>query len=462
MATLPLLTVGPNAILSLVGLAHGPDKTVATPAEDWRKATVDVVIPALNEERNIVLCLASLAMQTLKPAHIILVDDGSHDRTIAFAQAFCDVNGIELVAIQRKAPIGKTPTIKRQAREFEADVEFVLDSDTVLESENYIERTVQELYQAVGIASACGTILPLRTRDRRALAATPAVQKFLAQTPDAPLIPGGSALLRLRQGITNLYRESLYLYLQRFVYVGQMVFFGTIISPVGCAVAYRRKYVKDLFDHYEPTLGDDLTNSEDIFIGFAFLNEGYRNIQLTDVYARSQEPEAKRLPHQLYMWSSAFLQSCFYFDKLVVSPFKTRKRMRHLRESAQRDGAAIVEKRKIQEPYRQAFGREQTALYGRPVGWTILLALVEKVGFPVVLLTLVLSGWWTGLAYTVGAEILLSLIALMIVAPNRRLAHLGMGILIQPFRYISTLLDLVTTLRFAVDLWIKRSHVWRK
>ena len=72
------------------------------------------------------------------------------------------MNGVELTAIQRRKPIGKTPTIKRQAREFDSDVEFILDADTVLESDNYIERTVQELYQAVGIASAFGTILPQR------------------------------------------------------------------------------------------------------------------------------------------------------------------------------------------------------------------------------------------------------------------------------------------------------------
>src|SRR5262249_6036720 len=96
----------------------------------------------------------------------------------------------------------------------------------------------------------------------------------------------------------------------------------------GCAVAYRRKYVRALFDYVEPIHGDDLTNSEDIFIGFAMVNEGYRNIQLTDVYARTVEPEVQRLPRQIYLWSSAFLQSCYYFDPLLRSPFKAFKRWR--------------------------------------------------------------------------------------------------------------------------------------
>lgn len=310
MATYPYFVVSPSTVLSLIGVLRGPDQTRPTPAEDWRKATVDVVIPAFNEAENIVLCLASVLRQTLKPRRIILIDDGSTDATVERAKAFCSMHGAELTAIKRRKPIGKTPTIKRQAREFDSDVEFVLDADTVLQSDNYIERTVQELYQAVGIASAFGTILPQRRRDRERSREHATVRAFEANHPTMRAVEHDGALRNLRRGVTNLYRETLYLFLQRFVYRGQLAFFGTTSNPVGCAVAYRRKYVKALFDHISPILGDDLTNSEDIFIGFAMLNEGYRNIQLTDIYARTEEPEAQRLPRQIYLWSSSFLQSC--------------------------------------------------------------------------------------------------------------------------------------------------------
>ena len=327
---------------------EGPDRTAATPNEDWRQARVDVVIPAFNEAQTIVLCLAGLLRQTLRPRRMILVDDGSTDGTIVSARAFCEQNGLELIAIQRRKPIGKTPTIKRQAREFDSDVEFILDGDTVLESPNYIERTVQELYQGVGIASACGTVLPLRRRDRRAIAADAAVQRFAANVPLPQPLRDEATMPMLLRGVTNLYREVLYLFLQRFVYRGQMVFFGTITNPVGCAVAYRRKYVEALFDHVGPMLGDDLTNSEDIFIGMAMLNEGYRNIQLTDVYARTVEPPCTRLPRQVYLWSSSFLQSCFYYDDLLRSPLRALKRWRQRRQGppsgsrvAARDSAAV-------------------------------------------------------------------------------------------------------------------------
>lgn len=460
MAFAPYFILSPNTIMSIAGLLHGPDKTVPTPAEDWRKATVDVVIPALNEQKNIALCLASVARQTMRARRIILIDDGSTDNTTNYAKIFSELNGIDLLVIQRKAPIGKTPTIKRQAREFDSDVEFILDADTILESDNYIERTVQELYQAIGIASACGTILPLRDKDRKLTAQTPSVQKFFAAVKEASVYTPNS-FTRLQRSITNLYRDVLYMFLQRFIYHGQMVFFGTMTNPVGCAVAYRRKYVKDLFDKYEPILGDDLTNSEDIFIGFALLDKGYRNIQLTDVYARSEEPQANHLPQQVYMWSSSFLQSCYYFDSLLRSPFKSLKRLRK-RWKERKMIEKIKEKRKIQEPYRQSFGEQVTQAYGRPIGWVLLTSAMEKVFFPTVLLIMIIFRWWLALAITVGAETVISLSILTLVSKPHRLKYFFQGIVATPLRYSSLFYDLFTMLRFVADLWIFRSRRWRK
>jgi len=452
--------------MSIVGLLHGPDKTVPTPAEDWRKATVDVVIPAFNEEHNIVLCLSSLAHQTRRPRRIVLIDDGSSDNTVAAAGTFSELNGMDLTIIHREKSIGKTPTIKRQAREAETtlpDIEFILDGDTILESENYIERTVQELYKSVGIASACGTILPLRDKDRRqASLMMPSFQKFFAAFPNASLYPEGGWFRRSQRAATNLYRDALYLFLQRFVYHGQMVFFGSITNPVGCAVAYRRRYVQELFDKYEPIFGDNLTNSEDIFIGFAMLNKGYRNIQLPDVYARSEEPEAGHLPQQIYLWSSSFLQCCYYFDDLLRSPFKALKRYAHNRRAEREFGTVIKEKRLISEPYRQAFGEGYTQKYGRPIGWVLLMSAIEKIFFPFVLLAMIILRLWEPLAITAIAETILSVGILTIIAKGRRFECLMKGIMVTPMRYMSLLYDLVTIGRFSVDLWITKNRRWRK
>ena len=510
MATTPYFVLGPATILSTLGLMRGPDRTKPTPAEDWRTAVVDVIIPALNEEEHIALCLASVLRQTLRPRQIVLVDDGSTDRTIEIAEAFCRHHHLNLVSIRRRKPIGKTPTIKRQARELDSDVEFILDADTVLESDNYIERAVQELYQGVGIASACGTIVPLRRKDRRRLNDSPEMRRFRLRFP-SDIHPRERGWLRdLSAGVTNLYREVLYLFLQRFVYHGQMVFFGTITNPVGCAVAYRRKYVQRLFDHFGPIFGDDLTNSEDIFIGLAMLNEGYRNIQLTDVTARTVEPEVQRLPRQVYLWSSAFLQSCYYFDPLLKSPFKAIKRrlrprqrtagqaaraphqpalayadagvqlggpisyslpsrrdvqpadrrsIRGVEQPAQRGGA---ERRVVREPYRQAFGRDRTLEFGRPAGWMLMMSAVEKVFLPTALIIMIILRNWEGLAMTIAAETLIGLLDLAIIMKGRRLEYVFKGLMVVPIRYGLMTSELVTMARFGSDLWITNNRKWRK
>ena len=464
MATAPWFVLGPNTLLSLYGLIRGPDRTVPTPAEDWRQAVVDVVIPCFREEDNIVLCLASVAGQTFKVRQVILVDDGSGDRTVERAKSFAERAGLSLIVIQRATSIGKTPTIKRQAREFDHDVEFILDADTFLEDERYIERCVEELYQGVGIASACGTILPMRQRDRDALAARPALTEHVnGDGFKDPFLEKRRGLKGIWWRLTNIYRETLYLFLQRFIYRGQMVFCGSITNPVGCAVAYRRKYIVDLFDKYEPLFGDDLTNSEDIFIGFALNSEGYRNIQLDDVVARTEEPEAGRVPRQLYLWSSSFLQSCYYFDPLLRSPFKTFQRWRRRRRETHGEaGHEIQNKRLIKEQYRQAFGEQVTVDVGRPVGWVILLSAMEKIGFPTALIVLILMGWWEPLAVTILAEAIISVGVLVAISKGQRIRAFFKALLVAPIRYLLLIGDMITILRFAGDLWITGNRKWRK
>lgn len=462
MALVPYFLLSPNTILSIIGLIRGEDKTIPTPSEDWRKAKVNVVIPTFNEHYTITLCLASLMHQTFPVNKIIIIDDGSQDETVEYVTDFCKVNALDVELIQRREPIGKTPTIKRQSREFEADVEFILDGDTILVSSDYISRCVEELYQGIGIASACGVIKPLYDKERiEWFSNREELKKFLKIRPHAKIVPPKSVFSRLRQGIANLYRDVLYTYLQKFLYIGQMNFFGSIVNPIGCAVAYRQKYVKDLFDKYEPIYSDNLTNSEDIFIGFALANEGYRNIQVQNIYAHSREPHVDRLPKQIYMWSSSFLQSCFYFPDLFLSPFKLFRRLK-LKREYKRNKEAIEEKRKIKEAYRQRFGTDWTKKYGRPIGWAIFLSTVEKVVFSLVLWLFILMGWWFILGLTLLLESTFALLSLAVAAKGERWKYLGKGILATPIRYLSVLTDIFTLVHFALETWVYKYREWRK
>jgi glycosyltransferase involved in cell wall biosynthesis len=463
MAAAPWFVISPNALLSLVGLLRGPDRTVPTPVEDWHAAVVDVVVPAYRETENITHCLASLARQTMKPRNVIVVDDGSGDSTAQRAEQAARDLQLNVTVIRRARSIGKTPTIKRQAREYDADVEFVLDGDTFLDSPDYIARCVEELYKGVGIASACGRVRPMRLSDRRRMAETPEFQSTLHGERYVDPKLALSRLALIWWGTTNIYRDCLYGFLQGFVFRGQTVFFGGITNPVGCAVAYRRKYIRDLFDRYEPQFGDNLTNSEDIFIGFALIDRGYRNVQLLDVTACSEEPLAPKLPRQISLWSSSFLQSCYYFDALVRSPFKAFARLaKRWHEKHGEHGHHIRELRKVQEPYRQAFGEDVTRRYGRPLGWIIFMSAFEKISFPTVLIVLPLLGWWEALSITVLAEATLSTLVLVSLSRGERLKALGKALLATPIRYALILADIVTIGRFATDLWITGNRTWRK
>jgi len=510
VAQLPQFVFSPSTLISALGFLRGPDTTPATPARDWRSVTVDVVIPAHNEQDNIVRCLASVLSQKRQPRSVVVVDDGSTDRTAAVARAFAEFHGANIKVVRRSTSIGKTPTIKGLARSLRSDVLFVLDADTLLESDTYIDRLVEELYQGVGIASACGSILPLRERDRKAADERPAVQWFAAAHPSHEPARQKSWWRRLASGITNTYREVLYLFLQRVVFRGHMAMFGTVANPAGCAVAYRRAYLETLFDTVEPELGDDLTNSEDIFIGHGMLNEGYRNVQVLDVVARTVEPEVQCLPKQLYLWSSASLQSAFYFDDLLKSPFKFIKRRRFGRgaggsgrrfepvpvpsRSVAFAGAAPAplsglfstmtnltngvpriwapsgaahsfsgrERRNVQEPYRQAFGAAHTRMYGRPAGWALLASSVEKIAFPTVVVLMLIFRNWEGMVITAGAETLLGVIALTTVMKGQRVEYFAKGILVAPLRYALLAFEVATIARFASDLWLTGNRRWRK
>src|SRR6266852_5121790 len=171
MALLPVFfPIGPNALVSLIGHIRGPRPVREPDLEAMRELDVDVVIPACNERDTIALCLASVMRQTIKPSSVTVIDDGSEDDTAAVAEAFAVANGFAVRVIRRRRSIGKTPGLKIEARNLEGDVQFILDADTVLMSEDYIEQVIAQLFRVPGIASACGMVCSLRERDRATLA----------------------------------------------------------------------------------------------------------------------------------------------------------------------------------------------------------------------------------------------------------------------------------------------------
>lgn len=92
---------------------------------------LSVIIPARNEEKNLPFILDSLLAQTRKPWEIIVVDDGSEDRTAEIARSY----GVTLVANPPLPPgwTGKTWAVWNGYLHSAGDTLAFLDTDLRLE-----------------------------------------------------------------------------------------------------------------------------------------------------------------------------------------------------------------------------------------------------------------------------------------------------------------------------------------
>jgi glycosyltransferase involved in cell wall biosynthesis len=91
---------------------------------------VSVIVPARNEEASLGACLESLVGQTGIPFEIVVVDDGSTDRTREIAQSFAGVRVIEPAALPSGSS-GKNNALTAGAKEARGSWLLFTDADTV-------------------------------------------------------------------------------------------------------------------------------------------------------------------------------------------------------------------------------------------------------------------------------------------------------------------------------------------
>ncbi len=462
MAAISYWFLSPSVILALLGKLKGWDRTEPTPAFDWKAATLDVVIPAKNEESSIALCLASLFDQDFRIRGVTVIDDASTDRTVQIVRRYVELSGREVNLVVRGQSQGKTTGIREQCENSNADALLVLDADTVLTRRNYASRLIENLFKNAGVASACGEVSPLtRNRRRTIIKANPVLARVQSELELDPSSPS-SRSHALLESLTVVYRASFYVFLQRILYDGHMKLFGSRLNPIGCAVVYRTQRLRECFAYARPQMGDNLTNSEDVFIGHFFAWKGWRNIQVADVRCESIEPSIERLPRQLYLWSSSFLQALYYFSELPLSPFKEMKNWAAGLFSKRRDAApSEAQRRRIKEQYRAPWGEDHTRRFGRRVGWVDLVSLFEKVSYPTLLLFFALFNhkvFWI----SVGLEAVLATVGVFVVADSgSRWKSAGLMLAATPIRLLSLGVDLITTLRYLFDLGTGNRN-WRK
>ena len=462
MAAISYWFLSPSVILALIGKLKGWDRTKPTPTFDWKTATLDVVIPAKDEEASIALCLASLFDQDFRIRTVTVIDDASTDRTEQVVRRFIELSGKQVQLVVRSQSQGKTPGIRERCESSNADALLVLDADTVLTQRNYVSRLIENLFKGAGVASACGEVSPLtRSRRKTIIDSHPVLTRIQAELGVEP-VARSSRFRRLLESLTVIYRSSLYVFLQRILYDGHMKMYGSRLNPTGCAVLYRTQRLRECFTYAVPQMGDNLTNSEDIFIGHYFTWKGWRNVQVNDVRCESIEPGIDRLPHQLYLWSSSFLQALYYFSELPLSPFKQAKNWAAGLFSRRREHAAAgAQQRRIHEQYRAPWGEDHTRRFGRNLGWLDLISLFEKVSYPILLLYFALFNhevFWI----CIGLEAILATTGVFVFADSgSRWKSAGMMLAATPVRILSLGVDLVATLRYLFDLATGNRN-WRK
>jgi hypothetical protein len=156
---------------------------------------------------------------------------------------------------------------------------------------------------------------------------------------------------------------------------------------------------------------------------------------------------------QLFLWSSSFFQSIYYFPSLPLTVFKWR-----FFAPAQRRNA---ERRQAREQYRAPWGESHTKRYGRPIGLIGCVSLVEKVTFPAILLGLAV--FYPDVAvFSLMIEIFISAAAVALVSDSgARIRGAGMMIAATPFRLMSMAVDVAAVSRFMWDLAVGNRN-WRK
>jgi glycosyltransferase involved in cell wall biosynthesis len=94
------------------------------------RKTVAVLIPAYNEERNIGVVLERLFASLRDPRYrleVIVVDDGSQDRTAEVVRGYCDRHPVTLLSLSRN--FGKETALLAGLDRARADATIIMDAD---------------------------------------------------------------------------------------------------------------------------------------------------------------------------------------------------------------------------------------------------------------------------------------------------------------------------------------------
>lgn len=207
------------------------------------KPLISVIVPVYNIERYVGICIESIIKQTYKNLEIILVDDGSQDRS----SDICDLyskkdNRIKVI---HKPNGGLVSARKAGIQIASGEYATYVDGDDWLEK-GYYDWLVRELSDAdVVIAGQSRTLF----------------DKTVRITSN---IPNG---LYEGEELENLYRE--------------MISFGEFFKPGITTYVWNKLFKKDLLFKYQMMVDNDISIGEDAAVVYPLLME-CKKIVITD------------------------------------------------------------------------------------------------------------------------------------------------------------------------------------
>lgn len=114
------------------------------------QAPISVVIPALDAERYLETCLSDLERSLVRPLEVIVVDDGSTDRTAEIARA----HGAKVLSTG--GPLGPAAARNMGAREARGEILFFIDADVCVHP-GTIRRVAESFASDPGLDALIGS-----------------------------------------------------------------------------------------------------------------------------------------------------------------------------------------------------------------------------------------------------------------------------------------------------------------
>ncbi len=144
------------ALILYYALSWNSIPSFARPTNNEQRTTLSIIIPARNEEQNIVSCLDSICNQSY-PKHlyeVIVVDDHSTDNTVAIVKKYAAQN-VKLISLKDELDGRQLNAYKKKAIEIaiaQSTGELIITTDADCYAEENWLQTITAFYQETNAA----------------------------------------------------------------------------------------------------------------------------------------------------------------------------------------------------------------------------------------------------------------------------------------------------------------------